>query len=307
MHKFSTTKLELRMDCVKEFTLVLRANVNEYFFPVLTKCYRVAPVLRSSLKQESLLVRTLEKLNLGVGLLYNVWKVGLAEYNDIVIFDTGWRTGLTKYLKKKNSSCRVHIFFFNKIKTQLHQKMLADPYADFLWSFDPEDVKIYGLNYNSTFYTDQLQIVKFDPLWDIVFIGRSKGRTSAIIDLTEKFENLGLATKINLVEREEEFIDYNDYIDLVAQSRAILDVTSSNQTGLTLRFMEALFLRKKLITNNFHVRNYNFYKKENIFILGQDDWGTLKQFLYSEYLEVDSSIVEFYDFSNWLLRFHQLV
>ncbi len=45
--------------------------------------------------------------------------------------------------------------------------------------------------------------------------------------------------------------------------------------------------------------NYDFYRKENIFILVIDDPKTLKNFVNSSYLEVPNEIVMKYDVHIW--------
>jgi hypothetical protein len=44
-------------------------------------------------------------------------------------------------------------------------------------------------------------------------------------------------------------------------------------------FFEALKYEKKIITDNPHVKNYDFYRKENIFIIGEDSENELKNFI----------------------------
>ena len=67
--------------------------------------------------------------------------------------------------------------------------------------------------------------------------------------------------------------------------------------------MEALFYEKKLITNNKNIINYDFYCKENIFILEKDDIEELPQFLKTPYKKIDNEIVNKYEFENWLEGF----
>ena len=97
-------------------------------------------------------------------------------------------------------------------------------------------------------------------------------------------------------------MDYYEIIKLVGESKAILDLNNGNQVGLTLRPLEALFFKKKLITNNINIINYDFYSPDNIFILGVDDISNLTIFLNKKYKEIDKKIIEKYDFSNWLKR-----
>lgn len=64
-------------------------------------------------------------------------------------------------------------------------------------------------------------------------------------------------------------LSYDKVIEKDRRSKAILDVVQDNQRGLTWRTVEALLLRKKLITTFKDVKQYNFYCKENVFIWGK--------------------------------------
>ncbi|MBP5204804.1 oligosaccharide biosynthesis protein Alg14, partial [Candidatus Saccharibacteria bacterium] len=60
---------------------------------------------------------------------------------------------------------------------------------------------------------------------------------------------------------------------------------------------------KKLITDNSNIVDYNFYRPENIFIIGKDDPGRLKDFISSPYKKINQKIVDYYEFENWIKRF----
>ena len=74
---------------------------------------------------------------------------------------------------------------------------------------------------------------------------------------------------------------------MLSQSNCILDYNQEGQVGLTLRPMEALFLEKKLITNNKDIKNYDFYNPSNIFILGENNIEDIKEFINKPYEKVE--------------------
>ena len=53
-------------------------------------------------------------------------------------------------------------------------------------------------------------------------------------------------------------------------SKAVLDCPVPNQEGLTMRTFETLALHRKLITTNRHVRKYDFYCSDNIYIVDSE-------------------------------------
>lgn len=50
----------------------------------------------------------------------------------------------------------------------------------------------------------------------------------------------------------------------------VVDVPMEHQVGLTIRTLETLNSRSKLITTNESIKDYDFYKKENVFVIGEE-------------------------------------
>ena len=109
----------------------------------------------------------------------------------------------------------------------------------------------------------------------------------------EKEKNEGAITFTN------EFMSYEENVKNVQESKALLDLKLKEHNGLSFRFFEALKYHKKLITNNSDVKTYDFYNKENIFILGEDSESELISFTESPYIEIPEKTREKYSFKNW--------
>lgn len=87
--------------------------------------------------------------------------------------------------------------------------------------------------------------------------------------------------------------------ELFKDSRCVLDSPQAGQFGLTIRVLEALGAKKKLITTNEDIVNYDFYKPENIYIYdGFIDLDNV--FFQKPYLEVDQEIYKKYSLNYWL-------
>ena len=86
---------------------------------------------------------------------------------------------------------------------------------------------------------------------------------------------------------------------LFRDSRCVLDSPQDGQLGLTIRVLEALGAKKKLITTNKDIKNYDFYREENIYIYdGNIDMDNV--FFKKPYVEVDRHIYERYSIRSWL-------
>ena len=86
---------------------------------------------------------------------------------------------------------------------------------------------------------------------------------------------------------------------LLAKSRCILDSAQAGQNGLTIRVFETLGAKRKIITTNADVVNYDFYREENIYVYdGKFDYNS--PFFTKPYKELELSIYEKYSLKSWL-------
>lgn len=88
-------------------------------------------------------------------------------------------------------------------------------------------------------------------------------------------------------------------VQIYTNTRCVLDSPQDGQLGLTIRVIEALGAKKKLITTNEDVLNYDFYKPENIYVYN-DKINLENTFFKNDYLDIDEKIYEKYSLKNWL-------
>ncbi|WGU68164.1 hypothetical protein QIU19_12855 [Capnocytophaga canimorsus] len=71
--------------------------------------------------------------------------------------------------------------------------------------------------------------------------------------------------------------------------------------GLSFRVFEAIKYKKKLITNNSHIKKYDFFNKNNILVIEKDsDYELIPSFLELPYLDLPQVVCEKYAFTNWI-------
>ena len=66
---------------------------------------------------------------------------------------------------------------------------------------------------------------------------------------------------------KRKFLKYAIYIKRALSARAFLEILQPGQSGMTIRTLEALFLNRKLITNNNNARTLDIYHPNNIYVL----------------------------------------
>lgn len=84
------------------------------------------------------------------------------------------------------------------------------------------------------------------------------------------------------------------------ESKVILDIEHPSQSGLTMRTIEALGAKKKLITTNQNVASYDFFNVNNIYIIDRADPVIPEEFFESEYEVPPEKIYNKYRLSYWL-------
>jgi len=190
--------------------------------------------------------------------------------------------------------CKVIILIRNKINPSQEVNMfLAKEVTREIYTFDESDAS----NYNISFLEQYLPIT-YDERRDkansnekvAYFIGLEKGREGILNELSFNLKKENVICNFNIIRKsitrrllgKSDGISYKENIDNVISSDFLVEINSKDQQGLTLRALEAVYYKKKLITNNINIRNFNFYNPDNIYIL-DDNLKVPKCFLLSEY------------------------
>lgn len=94
-------------------------------------------------------------------------------------------------------------------------------------------------------------------------------------------------------------VDNNDLLRVLKSSRVIIDIHHPNQSGLTMRTIESVGLRKKLITTNACVKKYDFFNK-NILVIDRENPIIPDSFLDQSYELLNNKIYYKYSISGWV-------
>jgi hypothetical protein len=79
-----------------------------------------------------------------------------------------------------------------------------------------------------------------------------------------------------------------------------VDIQHPKQQGLTMRAIEALGSRRKLLTTNASIRTYDFYSPENIRIIGRHGVALCPEFFKTPGVEVPELVYHKYSIDGWL-------
>ncbi|MCI7613404.1 MAG: hypothetical protein MSS66_10540 [Selenomonadaceae bacterium] len=250
---------------------------------------------------------------------YGDWKYDIENYDTVIIIDEVRGRDIFEFIFRKNPTCNVCVFYDSPILPNTPKS--PDNYSDLpvrFFSCDPKIVLDYGIEEKPYFYVfqpDECGEKKFYSCdSDVFFVGENKGgRKKVLQNLKNVLSDYGIHCKFVLVSnnrhcffsrRFTNFVDYMPYDEVIANikgCKAILELVSDGQTGITQRPYEAIYYGKKLITNNKGVMKYSFYNEERVFVLGQRDIGELVDFINKPVCEYDVGIE--YTFERWVRGF----
>lgn len=194
---------------------------------------------------------------------------------------------------------------------------------DKVFSFDSKDVKKHNLIFLPLFYIKQYEELEFKNYeYDLTFIATAH---SDRYKIAKKISNLlldertyfyfYLPSKIiyyirryfmknynydNIENFRFKSLEHNKIVEIFSKSKVILDINHPNQCGLTMRTFECLGAKKKLITTNKNIIEYDFYNKNNILIIDRKHIKIDKRFFDVPYERIEKSIYQKYSIENWL-------
>ncbi len=99
-----------------------------------------------------------------------------------------------------------------------------------------------------------------------------------------------------------EMLPFEKLYQVYANSRCVIDVENLGQHGLTMRSIEVLGLKRKFITTNKDIVNYDFYNPNNILVIDRKRPVVDMSFFETPYEMLPDELYEKYSLKNWVLE-----
>ena len=274
--------------------------------------------LTSMLKPIPEFLRLIRKIHLSSFLPFKElwmfrWDRIITKYDCVILADAGNSYNVACYIKKKFPSKRIIIWFRNSVNSSVLNPNLLDKSICEKWSFDKKDCQKYEMKFNDQVYSRNINLPNENIIYDAFFIGKDKGRINQLLDLKNNLDQQSIVSLFHIVASKgcdvkkysyKPPVSYDQIVKYIAQSKTIIDFQAEWQEGLTWRPLEALFFKKKLITNCKKIIDYDFYNPNNIFVIGLDDINSLKNFINEDYKNIDDKYVDKYEINNWVKNFN---
>lgn len=226
---------------------------------------------------------------------------------------------------KRATSARFIAYLWDALDNCKRFGACLDVFDD-VYSFEPLDCKRYGLKFRPLFYTQSYRQVPFcdsaDIQYDACFIGsvHQPSKFAAVLRICQELRSLGLnvftyfympsksACWLRKLQhnfyRGMEFhyqkLSQGEVAEIYANSAAIIDAPQSRQNGLTIRSLEALGCKRKLITTNEDVAHYDFYEKYDDVLIVRNGERIDPDFFRRPYMPLAEEIYQSYSITSFV-------
>lgn len=291
---------------LEDNTLFLVNCKNNYFYKYENEC--VQPMKSGKINIFTYLVFKKLGLKFPKFLLDKKIIDFIGNNGQVVITDSAYSDSLLNSLNSWGVHCKL--YYMNKIDEK-NIEFLDKFDNNHVYTFSKVDSEIYSINYLNTPYSSNIKLISSPIMYDVVFLGREKNRKNEIERVYKTLNSMNLRCNFMVLDSTSEiseiklddYIDYDKYIEYVSKSKCIVELLNTGQEARSLRGLESVFLKKKLITNCKNIVNEPFYDKNNIFILGVDSISNLSSFISEPYKDVSKRLYEQYDFEKWIRNF----
>lgn len=98
-------------------------------------------------------------------------------------------------------------------------------------------------------------------------------------------------------------MSYEEYINTLSKSACTLEILHDNQNNITTRAIEVLGTDTKLITTSKAIKQLDFYRPNNIFIIddiNNINFKLLEYWMKIPYEKIDKNLLDSYSIDNWI-------
>jgi hypothetical protein len=234
---------------------------------------------------------------------------------------------MIRQLRDSQKKARFILYMWDSLSLYPNSKQLI-PEFDKTYSFDSEDCdKIEKLNFLPLFYSKDYEKLGQEDVkervYDIVSVCTAHpNRYKIMHKLFPKLESKGirifsymllnnlqyLYNKAFIHEfkaaKRKEFkfkpLSEQENLAILRKSNTVFDIQHNQQSGLTIRTIETLGAKRKMITTNTNIKKYDFYNENNILVMNEYKFSDIEKFINHEYEPISDEIYRKYSLHSWV-------
>lgn len=225
--------------------------------------------------------------------------------------------------KHKNPNAKTVTYQWDSLDNLPFDFDFVDSF-DYKYSFDSQDcmrLSKDGLQHKPLFYTNDF-IIDGSPSikYDIATVGGMQFertmmlkklitlipscsykillRTEVTLSIPLNIIKVGLPTYFRFALLKD--IERKEVALILKKSRVIIDIPNTAQSGLSMRTIEALPLKRKLITTNAAIKGYDFYNPNNHYVMQELNPNEIIEFIKKPFIQIDEKIIQKYSIKNFV-------
>lgn len=208
-----------------------------------------------------------------------------------------------KKIRNNNPNAQMILYFWDDLNNILKLKHMR--YFKNIYSYNIDDCLKYNMKYLPMYVqNDEYNCNPIKKEYDIAIIGTAHPNRLKIAEeiytkYKEKFNIFVYmyhpTSKIGFFGHNKP-LSYNEYMNVLLKSRAVVDLPSKEQKGPTTRFFDAVLTKTKVITVNENITKYPIYS-DNILIIDEKELNISEVFIEGEYIDTDHKV---YNPNKWI-------
>ncbi|MCC4211111.1 hypothetical protein [Leeuwenhoekiella parthenopeia] len=234
------------------------------------------------------------------------------KYDQILVIHPQYLPHKTHILLRSITN-RYVTFLFDSMAKMPRQKPVLKHF-DTVFSYEKRDCKQYGFEFITNFIpvSSSNNYSPLDTTLDFFNICSLDSRFKNLEAIAKALEEKNLNYEFLVFSKKSKNSSYIKFISKklegasvrqkLSQTRGLVDIQRADQQGLSFRVFESLGYRKKLITTNADVVNYDFYNENNILIVDPKNVEIPIHFIESDYVDIPSAVLQKYETSGWISK-----
>lgn len=201
----------------------------------------------------------------------------------------------------QNQSCYEKIYSFSEEDSERYHLHFLPLFFCDEYRFGPHNSKEIDVFLSAGDHADRIAVI--EKLLPIIHDGLLKTEIYLFVGPTKTLQHkilvwLGLIKEPYYMKYTP--LSHESNACLSKKSNILIDIQYPGQKGLTMRSIESLATKSKLITTNPAIMRYDFFRPENICVIDRDQPVINQQFLFTPYVDISEQIIEQYSLSNWV-------
>lgn len=244
---------------------------------------------------------------------------------DLILVNNG-QTVSKDFLRELRSSfprARVVLYLYDSLANRSSVAGNLELF-DECFSFDPADCQRYGMRFRPLFFSAGFECRPPAEDIGVSFIGTAHtdrypivarlraGLPAATADTAFWYLYLQAPWVYHVYRRtnpgfaDARMADFRfaplakaEVQQVFTRSRSVLDIEHPRQSGLTMRTFETMGARKKLITTNHRIRDYDFFDERNVCVIDRSRPVVPAEFFDTPYTDIAPELFAKYRLEGW--------